>query len=240
MRLRIWPRAAFIGTAALALTASVTWAQQPDFVAPEIPLKVSDGEIIVREARFIKLEFFRDYVPEISFVLVNRTKGPVGPLHIRFDIDAICNGAERKLSGVVSVSIGHSSYLQETTQPVSRVFEPLVNNVNGCRATGIHAEVAPETKAQRDADAAEASRRAAEIDQRHAEGLKQNDETQRAAVEIAVAKAREAARIRAEERVAKEVCPGVYKETADKKVADLTVKEEQQVRACQVIGMYHQ
>jgi hypothetical protein len=33
-------------------------------------------------------------------------------------------------------------------------------------------------------------------------------------------------------------CTEIYKNTIDKKVKDLTVREEQQVRACQVLGMY--
>jgi hypothetical protein len=35
-----------------------------------------------------------------------------------------------------------------------------------------------------------------------------------------------------------EVCYAVFLETADKKVSNLTVKKEQQVRACQSAGMY--
>ena len=33
-------------------------------------------------------------------------------------------------------------------------------------------------------------------------------------------------------------CAGIYKTTADKKVSDLTVKEAQQVQACQALGLY--
>jgi hypothetical protein len=33
-------------------------------------------------------------------------------------------------------------------------------------------------------------------------------------------------------------CSAVYKDTADKKIRDLTVKEEQQVRNCQALGLY--
>ena len=33
-------------------------------------------------------------------------------------------------------------------------------------------------------------------------------------------------------------CSAVYKSTADKKIRDLTVKEEQRVRNCQALGLY--
>jgi predicted P-loop ATPase len=33
-------------------------------------------------------------------------------------------------------------------------------------------------------------------------------------------------------------CGAIYRSTADRKVSDLTVKEEQQVRACQALGLY--
>lgn len=44
-------------------------------------------------------------------------------------------------------------------------------------------------------------------------------------------KAEEQAKVRA-------ACQQAYNKTADKKVADLTVREEQQVRACQALGLY--
>jgi hypothetical protein len=78
------------------------------------------------------------------------------------------------------------------------------------------------------------------VEAQHAEQGRKDIASQQAAVAIAVMKAKEAARLRAEQKVAKEVCPPLYKETANKKIADLTVKEEQQVRACQLLGMYHQ
>ena len=34
------------------------------------------------------------------------------------------------------------------------------------------------------------------------------------------------------------ICTHVYKSTSDKKVSDLTVKEDQSVRSCQSLGLY--
>jgi hypothetical protein len=41
-----------------------------------------------------------------------------------------------------------------------------------------------------------------------------------------------------ERRVLRANCTVIYQSTIDKKVKDLTVREEQQVRACQVLGLY--
>jgi len=67
-----------------------------------------------------------------------------------------------------------------------------------------------------------------------------------AAPALARKKAAEAARreqVEEAEETAKEArlrsaCKGIYGRTANKKVSDLTVKEEQQVRACQALGLY--
>jgi hypothetical protein len=76
-------------------------------------------------------------------------------------------------------------------------------------------------QARRDRLAAENKLRQAEEDARHAK-YKTEKEAQEAA---------ERAKIRA-------VCLTIYKGTSDKRVGDLTVKEEQQVRACQLLSLY--
>lgn len=48
----------------------------------------------------------------------------------------------------------------------------------------------------------------------------------------------EAARKAEERERLKAACSSVYKQTADKKVGDLTVKESKQVQACSELGMY--
>ena len=50
-------------------------------------------------------------------------------------------------------------------------------------------------------------------------------------VELNAAKAEEMRKLRAN-------CTTIYQNTIDKKVRDLTVREEEQVRACQVLGLY--
>jgi hypothetical protein len=41
-----------------------------------------------------------------------------------------------------------------------------------------------------------------------------------------------------ERRKIRVACSTIYRNTADKKLKDLTMKDEQQVRACQALGLY--
>jgi hypothetical protein len=64
--------------------------------------------------------------------------------------------------------------------------------------------------------------------------------TRQRQIEAKRAKARvdQAERAAAERRRIKSLCLALFAATADKKVKDLTVREEQQVRACQGLGLY--
>ena len=69
-----------------------------------------------------------------------------------------------------------------------------------------------------------------------AEARKQNEA--KTAARAAQLKAEEDAKVTEERRKARVACAAVYQATIDKKVKDLTVREEQQVRACQVLNLY--
>ncbi len=72
------------------------------------------------------------------------------------------------------------------------------------------------------------------IAQREAESQREAIERQRANERLAAARAAEAEQA----RKVRMACNVVYRDTSNKKIGDLTVKEEQQVRACQVLGLY--
>jgi hypothetical protein len=59
-----------------------------------------------------------------------------------------------------------------------------------------------------------------------------------ASASIAKSRADEEAKAAAEKAKVRATCTAIYKSTSDKKVGDLLVKEEQQVRACQALGLY--
>ena len=42
----------------------------------------------------------------------------------------------------------------------------------------------------------------------------------------------------AQQETARSACSVIYAKTADKRIADLTVREEQMVKTCQTLGMY--
>jgi hypothetical protein len=102
------------------------------------------------------------------------------------------------------------------------------------------ARIAAEEQARK--DAAEVAKYEAEDAQRK---KKDAEDAARYAKERAKAEATEAARQKqlgaeaAQERARlRAACAVIYKNTADKKMGDLTVKEDQQVKACQALGLY--
>lgn len=58
------------------------------------------------------------------------------------------------------------------------------------------------------------------------------------AARVAQLKAEEDAKVAEERRKVRVACAAIYQATIDKKVKDLTVREEQQVRSCQVLNLY--
>jgi hypothetical protein len=89
--------------------------------------------------------------------------------------------------------------------------------------------LAKEVQAEKDgADAARRKRLAAEQKRKQAE----------LDARIVKERADEEAKAAEERRKIRLACATIYQNTADKKLKDLTVKEEQQVRACQALGLY--
>ena len=80
-------------------------------------------------------------------------------------------------------------------------------------------------------DAADAARRKREA----AEKRKKDAELD---AQLAKYRAEEEARAAEERQKTRAACALIYKNTADKKISDLTVREEQHVRACQALGLY--
>jgi hypothetical protein len=87
----------------------------------------------------------------------------------------------------------------------------------------LHAMAQAEEDAEKSAAFAESARQA-----------RQADEQRKIARQLAERKAKAAE----ERRRVRAACVIIYQTTANKKLSDLTVKEEQQVRACQALGLY--
>jgi hypothetical protein len=93
---------------------------------------------------------------------------------------------------------------------------------------------AAEAKREEESKAAEAKRDAAEAQRRkQAAAARKKKQAAKQAEEDARLAEQEAERTRI-----RNACAIVYSKTADKKVSDLTVRESQQVQACQALGLY--
>ena len=100
-----------------------------------------------------------------------------------------------------------------------------------------------ELKAKQDAEAAGRAEAQAKEDEAEAARRKRlTAEQKRKQAEVdaryAKMKAEEDAKAAEERRKLRAACTVIFQSTADKKVKDLTVREEQQVRACQALGLY--
>lgn len=101
-------------------------------------------------------------------------------------------------------------------------------------------------QARRDVEAAEQAKEAAEqakkevADEARQKRLAAEQKKKDAELNARIAKerAQEEARAAEERRKVRAACAVIYLSTADKKLKDLTVREEQQVRACQALGLY--
>jgi len=71
-----------------------------------------------------------------------------------------------------------------------------------------------------------------------AQRAKQAAEQKKRDADLAKLKADEEAKATAEPATLRANCTFIYRNTADKRIGDLTVRESQQVQACQVLGLY--
>lgn len=99
-------------------------------------------------------------------------------------------------------------------------------------------QIAGEAQAKKDAIEAQAKKAAAETARRKRLAAEQKRKQAEADARYAKMKGEGDARAAEEQRRLRAACSAIYKKTADTKLKDLTVKEEQQVRACQALNMY--
>jgi hypothetical protein len=101
---------------------------------------------------------------------------------------------------------------------------------------------APEAAAQAKKDAAEAAAQAkkdaAEAARRKRLAAQRKQKQAEADAQYTKMKAEEDTKAAEDRRKIRAACSNIYQSTIDKKVKDLSVREEQQVRACQALDMY--
>jgi hypothetical protein len=99
-------------------------------------------------------------------------------------------------------------------------------------------EAAAHAEAERNADEVERKANEGEAARRKRLAAQQKRKQAEADARYAKMKAEENAKASEEQRRVRAACTVVYQSTIDKKVKDLTVREEQQVRSCQTLGLY--
>ena len=260
----------------------VAAAFTPVMCGDGITLPLDDGNILIH-ARFIRINQFSVYVPELALSITNQTSSSWATLKLQFDIGGLCNGEFRQWTLPVVTSLGWAKdhqVVKEYTDSVILLF----GKVDGCKAEIIKASLIlaensktridgatgervdlekqlRDLKIKREAEAAaqaEEERRVAEAqaeeERKAAEAQAKKDAAEAARRKQLVAEQKrkqaevdaQRAKMRAEEdakateerRKIRATCTIIYQNTIDKKVRDLTVREDQQVRACQELGFY--
>jgi hypothetical protein len=233
--------------------------------ADEISIPLEGGSIIIEDPRFIHNIYGSDS-PMLTFALVNRTSEFWRILKLQFQMEGLCKGGERRQwSRTIVTSLGYMSE-QPLSKSFHEMVTPLVGKVDGCRTekikatllsaenskvridgeTGERVDLVAERKAQ---EAAEAERRRIEEGEQAKKEAEDATRRKRLTADRKKREADEQARYErakaveevkaAEERAkVRTACALLYEKTANKKIGDLTVKEEQQVRSCQLLGLY--
>jgi len=223
--------------------------------ADDISIPLEDGKVIIHA------DFVWAPTPELFLELANQSGSPWETLKLDFEVGALCDGDPRQFSVPFIGSLGWSKDFELKKKASVPMFS-LVGKVDRCRTEIIRGRlvVAKNSNTSIDSVAEEKPDLHEELKtikvKRDAEAAALAEEERKAAEEQARQDAEEAARQKrleaehtrkqaeadrktaAERRRLQAVCRVVYRNTIDKKITDLTVREEQQVRACQALGMY--
>lgn len=217
--------------------------------AADITIPLDGGTIVLIDPQFIRVVgkgTMALYIPELSFKIRNQTSSPWTTLKLQFEIVGVCGGETRQWSRSAIMNLRwakESVYIAEYKDPPDLVA-PLIGKVDGCQAETFKAALVlaespivridgltgerVDLVAQREAEAAKRAKEEAAL-----AAMRAKADAVRRRVE-----AEEQARDAEEGRKVRAACTAIYKSTADKRMGDLTVKEDQQVKACQALGLY--
>ena len=183
------------------------------------PVK-ADGEIIVANAKFQSSNLTGDRLkdalnaPRLSVSIENKTTIPWKSVTIDYDLEMSCAEGAKNISGNFSLSFANWKFNPKTSGTI-----PLGESLRECTVQSLKIDLRQATNQKWRFEAKTGKLIDLYVEQQAEEKARQKQ------------LAAERAQLRA-------VCIVIYSETADKKVSDLTVKEEQQVRTCQALNMY--
>jgi len=162
-------------------------------------------------------------------------------IKLQFDVGGLCRREPSQWSVITNNHVGMEAkaaefHLEDASGCTIDIVKPaLVMAESGgnvmSRHEGPTVDFTDQLKAiqrKRDVEAARQQRLAADRKQKEA-----NE-----AARLAQIQAEESARAAEERRKIRAACSAIYQSSIDKKVRDLTVREEQQVRACQASDLY--
>lgn len=233
-----------------------------------INIPLDDGNLLLRDIICLRQNTYdkKSYVPELSFTSTNNTSSPWHKVKLEIEIDLKCKNDPEIWTHKIFVD-KLKFYVAKDTSEYREMIPSLVGKVEqGCESTEIRgsllfaenrklridvengervdlAKQNEELNAKREDErrlAAEAQARNRAVEAAREERQAAEQRKQRAAADARYARlkaeqdvkdAQERARIRA-------ACSIIYQKTAEMKTRDLTVKQEQQVRACQALGLY--
>lgn len=212
--------------------------------ADEITIPLEGGSIVLRDMDLIQRGIVGQHLfPELQFTVINQTSDRWDKLILNFTIKGSCNGEPREWSENVSLSL---DWMASGPLPShrSQLLYSLQDKMDGCLADNFAAKLLLAQNSKVRIDLVTNERLDYEEARREAAAKRARQQ----ALEVkrkAAGNARKKRLVEEEERRAAErrlkvrlVCQLLYTVTHDKKIADLTVEEEQKVRACQLLGLY--
>jgi hypothetical protein len=217
----------------------------------DITIPFEGGSILIQNTSYNRYDSLLDLTrSQARFTVVNKT--PDGwDLKLQFDGSVQCGGQTRVLSRTDKVSIRAGSLNVVVDGPEQKaqgkdsgcVVEKLNATILTAENKKLRINVATgeriDLEKQRELDAeAQAKQDAAEAAHQKRLAAEQRKKDAERDARIAKSRVEEEAKAAEERRKVRVACSGIYQNTVEKKVKDLTVGEEQQVRACQALGLY--
>ena len=225
----------------------------------DVTIPLDDGSILIQHAQFIRTfgTGYQIFVPELSFTLTNKTSSG-WTLDIDFHIEGICRTEPQQWTHLVRTGLVGPHDDREYKE----VLDALTGKMDGCKTesitaslvqaenrkwhiNGVSGERVDLEALRKQREAEQAAEDAERVKNEAAEAARQKrlaaERRKRQAEEearYAKMRAEEEAKAADERRKIRAACAVIYQNTADKKLKDLTVREEQQVRACEALGLY--
>jgi hypothetical protein len=217
----------------------------------DITIPFEGGSILIKNASYGRYDSLLDLTrSQVRFTIVNNTSDG-WDLKLQLDSLSQCDGQKTVLNRTVRASLrqGGSSMVLDGDEHVGHgkdsgcVLEKLNASILTAENRKLRINVATgeriDLEKQRKTEAeAQAKKDAAETARQKRIAAEQKKKDAERDARIARSRAEEEAKAAEERRRVRTACSGIYQNTVDKKVKDLTVGEEQQVRACQGLGLY--